>query len=231
MITIRPFISPSAKLCAMAAAALSFAGMAHAASAISGQGTWETTLKPRYFTTDHSKGADAYFDTTLNITWLTNTTYPFNDPGTGGSKWSTAVSRASLLGVAGTTGWRLPSADANEFTSLYSLTLGNDAAKIQAGNLLLNTGPFKNVLPVDRYWMKESTPMVDGWQSAWQFDFTSGTQHLGVTFMDGAAWFVHSGDVFAASSVPEPSALSMVLAALALGGGMQVLHRYRGNRA
>jgi hypothetical protein len=206
---------------AFAFAMLTWAGHSQAA-AISGQGDWEITLQPRYFTSNHSNGPDAYYDAALNVTWLGNTVYPFSDPGSAGMRWSTAQQWTTTLNVAGVTGWRLPSASANEFASLYALRLGNNAAKIQGGQMALNTGPFKNLLTVDNYWMNESTPPQDGFQSAWQFDFSSGQQHLGLTSMDGAAWFVHTGDVFLANSVPEPSTAYLVLVGLALAASSKL---------
>ena len=44
------------------------------AAAISGQGTWETTLQPRDLDGNTST-IEAYYDTVLNITWLANATY------------------------------------------------------------------------------------------------------------------------------------------------------------
>ncbi len=41
---------------------------AQSSAPVSGQGTWETTLKPRDLTGDGV--ADAYYDTVLDITWL-----------------------------------------------------------------------------------------------------------------------------------------------------------------
>lgn len=77
---------------------------AHAAP-VSGQGTWETTLQARDLDGDVSNGPEAFYDSTLNITWLRE-----------GSKranifeaftWSRAKSWAEFDWY-GLTGWRLP---------------------------------------------------------------------------------------------------------------------------
>lgn len=57
------------KLAFAAFGALTICSPAHAA-AISGQGTWETTLQGRDLDDDLSNGFEAYYDTTQNLTWL-----------------------------------------------------------------------------------------------------------------------------------------------------------------
>jgi hypothetical protein len=86
---------------ALCAALLSFT--AHAA-AISGQGTWESTLQGRDLDGNLAT-FEAYYDTALNITWLANANYA----GTA-MDWSTANAWAASLNPygSGTTGWRLP---------------------------------------------------------------------------------------------------------------------------
>jgi hypothetical protein len=97
------------KVALLACAAI--AGNVHAIG-VSGQGTWETTLQGRDLNGDGS--ADAFFDTTLNITWLRDANLnrqPLN--------WNSAVAWASDLDVRGHSaagpgvwlgpgGWRLP---------------------------------------------------------------------------------------------------------------------------
>ena len=55
--------------CAALLAALICAGTAQAVP-VSGQGTWETTLQARDINGDMI--VDAYYDSTLNLTWLAN---------------------------------------------------------------------------------------------------------------------------------------------------------------
>ena len=67
---------------------------------IAGQGTWESTLKPRDLNADGA--ADAYYDTALNITWLANANV------IGPTTWDPAMGWAAGLNVHGVMGWRLP---------------------------------------------------------------------------------------------------------------------------
>ena len=77
--------------------------LAHAAS-ISGQGTWESTLQGRDLDGNLST-AEAYYDMSLNITWLANANYA----GTA-MTWANANTWAAGLNPysSGITGWRLP---------------------------------------------------------------------------------------------------------------------------
>ncbi len=77
--------------------------LAHAA-AVSGQGTWETTLQGRDLDGNLAT-FEAYYDTALNITWLANANYA----GTA-MNWTTANAWAAGLNPygSGVTGWRLP---------------------------------------------------------------------------------------------------------------------------
>ena len=80
------------------------------AQGISGMGTWESTLQARYFTSDQSKGPDAYYDTALNITWLNDGNHAQTSgySSSGRMDWDTANAWAKNLDVKGITGWRLP---------------------------------------------------------------------------------------------------------------------------
>ena len=109
--------------------------LSHAAS-ISGQGTWETTLQGRDLDGNLST-AEAYYDTSLNITWLADANAgagsAFDDiPWNGGSTtdglmtWSSATAWAAGLNPYGSniTGWRLPTTndvgnDGETYTNIY----------------------------------------------------------------------------------------------------------------
>jgi hypothetical protein len=78
---------------------LALAGIA-AAAPVSGQGTWETTLQARDLDSDGT--TDAYYDTSLDISWLANADV------IGQVDFNAASSWANNLNVAGVTGWHLP---------------------------------------------------------------------------------------------------------------------------
>jgi hypothetical protein len=87
------------KCAAFGATALMFAGTAQAAG-LPGQGTWKTTLLPRDLNGDSV--ADAFYDTTLDLTWLRNAN------ANGVERWNAAKAWAAGLDVYGVKGWRLP---------------------------------------------------------------------------------------------------------------------------
>jgi hypothetical protein len=103
---------------------------AHAV-AVSGQGTWETTLQGRDLD-GNAATFEAYYDTTLNITWLSDahaavgSVYDTWVPGTGRMSWANANDWAAGLDVNGVTGWRLPTNTPVNGTS-YSLSWSTDA--------------------------------------------------------------------------------------------------------
>jgi hypothetical protein len=82
--------------------ALSVSSLANAAS-VSGQGTWETTLQGRDLDGNLST-AEAYYDISLNTTWLANANVASL------MTWADANSWAAGLNPygSGITGWRLP---------------------------------------------------------------------------------------------------------------------------
>ena len=81
------------------------------------QGTWTTTLQGRDFNGDGV--ADAFYDTSLNVTWLANAAYrgeltypdslytPFS-PTTGEMEEGGGRQWVASLDIAGISGWRLP---------------------------------------------------------------------------------------------------------------------------
>jgi hypothetical protein len=83
------------------------------AVAVSGQGTWETTLQGRDLD-GIAATYEAYYDTALDITWLADANYALTS-GTdvdgvinGLMTWAGANYWASILDINGITGWRLP---------------------------------------------------------------------------------------------------------------------------
>lgn len=97
------------------------------AAPVSGQGTWETTLQGRDLD-GNSATFEAYYDTTLNITWLADADYALTtgESSYGGMSWDYANNWATSLNPygSGITGWRLPITndvgnDGATFTNYY----------------------------------------------------------------------------------------------------------------
>lgn len=191
-------------------------------------GSANASLVGRDLDGNTANGVEAYYDTTLNITWLraTNPTV---------MTWQNATSWASGLNVNGITGWRLPSATGasvgyrvptpgtgviSEMTSLYYDTLGNIGQLDptftipQVGYGMLNTGGFQNLVLGSNapYWNNtyDSNPAL-----AWLFNIAAGEQAAYVKLGGGGAYgiAVHDGDV-APSAVPIPAALPLLLSGL-----------------
>jgi hypothetical protein len=103
---------------ALAAALIAAAAGTHAAP-VTGQGTWETTLKARDIAGNavalNDASAAFFYDTTLDITWLANMNAgagsAFDDgvsTSDGRMTWGNAVAWAASLTTGGFTDWRLP---------------------------------------------------------------------------------------------------------------------------
>lgn len=225
----------------MFAAAL--AGGAAQATPVPGQGTWETTLLPRDLDGVQANGPEAYFDTFLNVTWLTdanfaNTSgYVSKTHGPGGNMvFGEALLWTGSLSIGGIDGWRLPAvsidsdhaidASTSELLHLYAVTLGNSG-------VLSNTGPFSNLEP-HRYWMFDPETFASA-----QFHTGNGASDANNVFRDAPerAWAVHAGDVgsvFTPSSVfvggvtppvPEPESVALLLAGVATVGLTTAMRR------
>lgn len=216
-------------------AAFAMPGIASAV-AISGQGTWETTLQGRDLDGNLAT-FEAYYDTVLDITWLADTNFAG-----AGMSWENANNWAAALDPygSGITGWRLPTTvdvgnDGITYTSLaqgvdagynitvhsemshmFYVTLGNLAYRStlgiagQPGWGLSNTGPFSNLLTTI-YW--SATEYASFTSYAWYFYFYDGFQNANPKTTGSIAWAVHTGDVYA-SAVPVPAA------AWLFGGGL-----------
>lgn len=89
--------------------AVSLSGAA-VAGAVSGQGTWESTLQGRDI--NHDGVDDAYYDSSLKVTWLANAFAEGPPPGMPVGRpilfWGEAREWVRDLNVFGLTGWRLP---------------------------------------------------------------------------------------------------------------------------
>ena len=229
----RPALLLSALTALTALSTLAGAGAATAA-AVPGQGTWQTTLVGRDLDGNLGNGFEAFYDTTLNITWLAQAQAP-----AGNLSWAGASAWAASLSPGGISGWRLPRVTPagngsctfansgtdcgynvtvanSELAHLFYVTLGNRSTVApggggQAGGGLTNTGPFSNVFTGD-YWTGTSYA-PDAQNQAWFFNTGAGLQMNTQKTFTLAAWAVHNGDV--AAPVPEPQTWALALLGLA----------------
>ena len=164
--------------------------------------------------TANTADAEFAYDTVLDATW-------YLTGNNSGLSWDNANSWAAGLTVGTFSGWSLPEADpacvgaynctASQMGELYYTALGNPA-----GGPLLNTGPFKNLLP-NFYW--SGTEYVPSPGDAWYFDTTVGF-HAANSMHNGLyALAVRPGDV---AAVPEPGMVALLLSGLA---GVMVMRR------
>ena len=115
---LRPWLAPRTSLALLTCLAGLVATPHALAVAVAGQGTWQTTLQARDLDGNLSNGAEAYYDTALNITWLADAfqartsgyqARPYY--GAGDSLvWELAVEWADNLVLYGINDWRLPRA-------------------------------------------------------------------------------------------------------------------------
>ncbi len=209
---------------------LALVSLSAQAAPVSGQGTWETTLQGRNLDGNAST-FEAYYDTTLNVTWLANA-----NNANGPISWDAANTWAANLNVNGVTGWRLPTivdtgapgcdwantgTDCgynvqtgsaattvySEMASLFYDTLGNlgynDTSGVhpQPGFGLSNTGSFSNFYS-GSYW--SDLQYAPSTFNGWYFNFHYGNQNKTNKANGLYALAVHPGDI---SAVPVPAAL------------------------
>lgn len=219
---------------------------AHAA-AVSGQGTWETTLLGRDINRN-AVAADAasavyLYDTALNVTWL-------RDANVNGAMLRDAVITWAANLTTGTgsntiSDWRLPTmtdtgtpgcnwsyggtdcgfnpaTSTNEIASLFFNTLGNKSyfstsGAYQADHGLTNTASFQNMQSA--YWLG-TVYAPSPYDTSWAFSMTNGSQGVGQSNLHqfyGMA--VRNGDVLLAP-VPEPETYMMLLLGLGAVGAL-----------
>lgn len=232
-IAMNSVLKSTCRAMGMAAMFVGSLGAAHAA-AVSGQGTWETTLQARDLDGNLSNGPEAYFDSDLGVTWLADANFAytsgyvsrFHGPG-GNMVFGEALLWVGSLNIGGVTGWRLPTvafidaqhldASTSELTHMYSVTLGNTGS-------LSNTGPFLN-LERHKYWLSSTESF-----KAVHFNTANGSLDAEHAYRDqpDLVWAVRTGDVgvpMPASPAPEPGAMVLGLMGLGLVGLMGARRR------
>lgn len=188
------------------------------------QGTWATTLQGRDLDGNAENGFEAFYDTSLDITWLNKQEahYPLN--------WDYSQDWASKQVIFGIDQWRLPrmlgadfeysycnygkntncgfksNPSSSELAHLYFETLGIPGWP-DSGLGLSNIGPFTDILP-HVYWMESS----DFSNFAWRFNFNDGYQDTYNKIQGASVWLVRNGDI---SPVPEPAISTHILLTLA----------------
>lgn len=206
-------MTPTRFLTAASAIALSAVGFVPATAQAAG--TWATTLEGLDLNSAQA-GFEAYYDSRLNITWLTDTTaiqntaYAWEDQGhaTPLAHFDDATAWTSGLSVGTGNDWRLPTM--TEFGDMYYTTLGNTS------NVLTQRGPFANLGVFRPY---------NDWIGAYVWTSTTSGSIIRTFGLDGygwniatnnnpnIAWAVHQGRVLpsAVSAVPEPPTWALLL--------------------
>jgi len=229
---------------AVAAVATTVVAPQAQAAAVSGQGTWETTLQGRNLDGE-ANTFEAYYDTVLNITWLADAFYAQTSGNYfhGRLAWDEAKTWAANLNVYGVTGWRLPdvkpvngssfqysfspagstdyglniTSTQSELSHLYHVTLGNKSLYDTSGKVQLGFG-LGNTGPFSNVQGGRYWSGVEyapTYYLAWCFDTSDGFQHKEYKEGEFPAWAVYPGDV-AAAVVPEPQTYALVLTGVAL---------------
>lgn len=221
----------------LGAALMATASLAAAYGPVPDQGDWTATLQARDLNADGL--VDAYYDTSLNISWLANA----DVIGTG--TYDMAMAWASGLDVYGVTGWHLPTinvdrceggfqegggavcgynvpASSSDMAHMYLTTLGNISYRPEgAPSIITNSGPFENLRDYG-YWFSLGYSVniyapQDGPETnmGWRYSFAAGRQDDLSKSALLYAWAVHDGDVGnLAAPVPEPSTYALMLAGL-----------------
>lgn len=163
----------------------------------------------------------AYYDTELDITWLTDANYArtSGDDSDGLMTWDDAMAWAEQLVVGGYDNWRLPSyrrsADTtlapcigydcadSEMAFMYYVNLNGDGTSRTSKQA--DTSPFTNI--VTQYW---SSIAADAEYSS-NYHFNDGLQFTHHNMDEFAAWAVMDGDI---GQVPAPAALWLSLSGL-----------------
>ena len=222
----------------LALAAMASIGASHAAP-VGGMGTWETTLQARDL--DGNGSVDAYYDSTLDVTWLDASNRP--------KILSEQQAWVDALAPGSTQGWRLPNVrdtgdqgcdfsysgtdcgwnvqtrigdiTFSELAHLFYVTLGNLGDYDTDGNQrpglvdvdfgFVNSGPFQNIAAGQYFTGNQLPAPFEGYSRTFA---TSGLQFYRWDNDLTGAIALHEGDV--GNAVPQPHGLALALVALGL---------------
>ena len=148
---------------------------------------------------------DAFYDTDLNITWLSDANV------NGAMNWDTAVAWAEGLSFGGYSDWRLPTSDTCQFYNCTGSEMGH-LWYVELGNTgaVTNTGGFQN-LQGGSYWSGTEYAPISGY--AWHFRISDGVQNAFFKTGEFYALAVRTGDVSTAA-IPEPQTYGLILLGL-----------------
>jgi hypothetical protein len=215
------------------------------AAGISGQGTWESTLEARDVNGDGM--ADAYYDSSLDVTWLADANYVMTSGYADGGlaflgmlTTDEAAVFVSKLDIYGIDGWRLPTAKqvvpAGVDAGFLAMMLGSGSYVdfvpepsfselahlhyVTLGNVSgmpYNDGGFMNVQS-DYLGGNWCVDAGAGLCGAYtSFSVGSGFQYIAAEQRALWVWAVHDGDI-AAAPVPEPSTYLLLASGIAALG-------------
>ncbi len=235
------------RLSTAVALALTTVPSAHA-SAVSGQGTWESTLQARDI--NHDGTIDAYYDTSSNLTWLADANniktsgFPIPYPNAPDGFFINAQGAANsvvvndwlqTLNAGDVSGWRLPTLTNGPLDCIngngHNECRGNVAPgtselanlfTVTLGNpsgQMTNTGPFQNVQS-GPYWLG-ATYYAGGGEGTVVWDYNPATGLHDCLVVQGANAQAFAWAVRTGdmlSAVPEPSTISLAVLGLAAIG-------------
>ena len=142
---------------------------------------------------------DAYYDTSLGVTWLYNMQLAGNP---GFMTWTQAMQWVAALNIGGYTGWRLPTINPNSCAWEVQAEVCANGPQGKTAELpymkyvtLANTrGPFTNGLPVyDGHWF--NVTVAGQPDRAWGFYWYAFDTNAYLKTNFEYPWPVHQGDV------------------------------------